>query len=107
MNPFSFQDPKSIGQAVVFYIAHFAVVVLLGGFVAILVAHNYASGVKAGGIVAAVYCAIICVVVVARRGIRLEFALFVVIVVPLALATGAAGGLLIPSFLTTRGTKVA
>lgn len=97
---FGFRQQRSVTQAIIFYLAHLAVVILLGAVLGVAFSNSFGGGVTVGKIVAILYCSALCVFVVKQRQMAPKYYGSLVIVIPAAAILRGLLGLLVPG-----GTK--
>jgi hypothetical protein len=105
---FDFGQQRTFGRAALFYVGHFLIAVVSAGLAGTVAgAHAYGASAhsvasSAGQLVALIYSGAICVSVIVQRNLSYKYYVLLVLVLPAAVMFGALGGLVIPTFLTTR-----
>ena len=101
---FGLHQPNSVLKAVGFYVIHVIIAILLSVAASTVLAHSFESGKMVGAIIAIIYSAMICIMVIYQRKLPAGYYGFLALVIPLAILLGGLLGMVVPAVLTTRGT---
>jgi hypothetical protein len=101
---FGLHQPNSILKAVGFYVIHVIIAILLSVAASTVLAHSFESGKMVGAIIAIIYSAMICIMVIYQRKLPAGYYGFLALVIPLAILLGGLLGMVVPAVLSTRGT---
>ena len=100
---FGLREPNSVLKAVGFYVIHVVIAILLSVAFSILLASSFNGGQFVGAVIAIIYSALMCILVIYQRRLPAGFYGFLPLVILLAVLLGGLLGMVVPAVLTTRG----
>jgi len=101
---FGLHQPNSVLKAVGFYVIHVIIAIVLSVVFSVFLAKTFDGGKFVGAVMAIVYSALICILVIYQRKLPGSYYAFLALVIPLAILLGGLLGMIVPAVLTTRGT---
>jgi hypothetical protein len=101
---FGLHQPNSVLKAVGFYVIHVIIAIVISVGLSTFLAQSFNGGKIVGAVVAIIYSALICIMVIYQRKLPASYYAFLVLVIPLAILLGGLLGMIVPAVLTTRGT---